>query len=222
MVRIAASILGVDWLDFGTALQVCAQAKADCIQIDICDGHFVPTISFGEELVKRTHEACQLPIEVHLMVTNPLTWFERLAARGTELVIVHAEAVADLAAAEKLARAQGLKFGVALKQETDLAVLQPVLGVIDQITLMGIVPGFAGQKFIPATLAKCRAAKELLVTKQRHDVVLQVDGGVNAATAPDIAAAGATGIVTSSYMFAHQNPATAVATLRGCFATGGA
>jgi len=216
MVQIAASILGADWLHFGREIQTAENAGADRMQIDIADGHFTPTITFGEELVRRCKEVSRLPLEIHLMVSRPQDWFRIMADIGVEMVIFHVEAVSRLHACIIEAQKFGLKVGLALNSETDPDCLRYELNYIDQVTLMAILPGFARQKFIPETIAKVKKLRGM-IDDGKHDVVVQIDGGVNLKTAPAIAQAGVTSVVTSSYLFSSQDPAAAIAALRAEF-----
>ncbi|MGE3769828.1 MAG: ribulose-phosphate 3-epimerase [Bdellovibrionales bacterium] len=217
MVQIAASMLGADWLNFGAEIAKGDAAGADRWQIDIADGHFAPTITYGEELVRRCKQASKLPIEIHLMVTNPRAWFKMMADIGVEMVVFHAEAAPDLHETIMACKKHGLKVGVALNHDTDIAVLLPELAHIDQITLMGIITGWSGQKMIPATVDRA-AALSKAIKAGGYKIILQVDGGVNMETAPALAKAGVTGVVTSAYLFRATDPAQALQDLRKVFA----
>lgn len=216
MVQIAASMLGADWLNFGAEIKKGDGAGADRWQIDIADGHFAPTITYGEELVRRCKEISKLPIEIHLMVTNPEAWFDMMADIGVEMVIFHVEATHHLHNSVVACRKLGLKVGLALNYETSPDVLAYELPYIDQVTLMGIATGWSGQKLIPGVIDKAAKMRQM-VDAGGYNVVIQVDGGVSLDVAPALAKAGVTGVVTSAYLFKAADPAKALKELRAVF-----
>jgi ribulose-phosphate 3-epimerase len=211
---IAASVLGADWLNFGSAFLLAEEAGADSFQIDIADGHFTPTITFGEELVRRLRNVTKLPIEVHLMVANPYEWIPRIASLGADEVIFHVETVNRLQATIELARRHNIGVGLALNTETRVENLEHVLPYVDMITLMAILPGYAGQPFIPETYEKIRRLREMIVSMGNAAPVIEVDGGVKISNIKEIISAGADSIVVSSAIYDVDEPRQSLEKLR--------
>ena len=205
---LAASILGADWLQFGRAIEIAQEAGADLIQVDIADGHFVPTISFGEELVRRIRENSKLLIEVHLMVSQPQDWIRMMADIGADYVLFHAEVVQCLHAMIELARNAGIGVGVVLNSESHPNLLTYVLPYIDIVTLMGIIPGFAGQTYLPETTKKIQKLRTL-IDDTGVPVLIEVDGGVKQKITAELVHAGADILVASSAIYKASDPVAA-------------
>jgi ribulose-phosphate 3-epimerase len=211
--QIAGSILSGDLLNLGAAIKLCETAGADLIQLDVCDGHFVPTISFGEEVVRRTCQATKLPVEVHLMVSRPEDWLARMNGMGQFRMIFHLEAsLRSMGMVQAIERA-GMKPGIAINPETTAGALEPLLPYIDNVCIMGIAPGFAGQKMLDYTFIKVRAVREL-IGKTGSKASITVDGGVKADNAGKLIEAGADILVVSSGMYQHPRPEESLKELR--------
>lgn len=212
---ISGSILGGDHLALGDAVRGLQEAGADMIQLDVADGHFTPTITFGEELVRRTRATTDLPLEVHLMVSRPQDWFTTMGEAGADVILFHAEAAVRLHALVEQARASVAKVGVVLNTETPPDAVRYVLPHVDVVMLMGILPGFAGQPFVDSTLDKIVEIREL-VSAQPHGrrPLISVDGGVTATNAARIVDAGADILVASSALFSHGEMTANAAGLR--------
>jgi ribulose-phosphate 3-epimerase len=211
--QIAGSILSGDLLDLGAAIRLCEKAGADLIQLDICDGHFVPTISFGEEVVRRTCQVTKLPVEVHLMVSRPEDWLQRMRGMGHFRTIFHLEASKRSMGMVQAIAAEGLKPGIAINPETQATALESLLPYIDNICIMGIAPGFAGQKMLDYTFTKIADVRKL-IEKTKSSATITVDGGVKAANAKQLIAAGADILVVSSGMYQHATPEQSLKELR--------
>ena len=203
--QIAGSILGGDLLNLGEAIRVCERAGADLLQLDLSDGHFVPTISFGEEVVRRTSRFTKLPVEAHLMVSRPEDWVARLAGCGAFRVIFHIEASRRAMGLVQSIERAGWKPGVALNPETPVAAVEPLLPYIDNVCIMGIAPGFAGQTLLDYTYIKIEDLRSL-IEKTGSSATITVDGGVKASNARQLVEAGADILVVSSGMYQHANP----------------
>lgn len=212
--QIAGSILSGDLLDLAGAIRLCEKAGADLLQLDICDGHFVPTISFGEEVVKRTCQATNLPVEVHLMVSRPQDWLSRMKGMGHFRTIFHLEASQRAMGMVQATVADGLKPGVAINPETPAVALEPLLPYIDNVCIMGIAPGFAGQKMLEYTFTKIADVKAL-INKTGSSATITVDGGVKSANAKRLVDAGADILVVSSGIYQHATPEKSLVELRG-------
>ena len=200
MIKIAPSILSAD---FSALLEDVRQAEAggaEYLHIDVMDGHFVPNITIGPLVVKALRPHCGMCFDVHLMIENPDSYIEQFIEAGADLVTVHAEGVRHLHRTITLIRAKGAKAGVALNPATCPDVLEYVLPLADLILLMTVNPGFGGQAFIPEVLPKIRAVREMLTAKGLNPEI-QVDGGINAATAEAVVRAGANVLVAGAAVF---------------------
>lgn len=211
--QIAGSILSGDLLNLGEAIKLCERAGADLLQLDICDGHFVPTISFGEEVVRRTCQVTKLPVEVHLMVSRPEDWLVRMRGMGQFRMIFHREASLRAMGMVQAIAAEKLKAGVAINPETPAVAIEPVLPYIDNVCIMGIAPGFAGQKMLEYTFTKIADVRQL-IEKTGSSATITVDGGVKADNAKRLVEAGADILVVSSGLFQHPTPDKSLAEIR--------
>lgn len=205
---IAPSILAAD---FGKLqAEVDSIASADWVQIDVMDGHFVPNLSFGAPVVKCMKT--NLLIDVHLMVTNPADRVSEFAAAGAKHISFHAEVVPSTTQRRALIaaiHATGCTAGIALNPATPVSAIDDVLGEVDMVLIMSVQPGFGGQKFMPEVLEKVQTLRKSYPT-----LMVQIDGGIDAATAALARAAGVNNIVAGSSVFAAKDRAAAIAALR--------
>ena len=208
---IAPSILSADFAHL--ADEAAAVAGADWLHVDVMDNHFVPNLTLGLPVVKSILAATDIPIDCHLMITDPDRWAIGYAEAGAYNVTVHAEAVADPISMAANLRAAGAKAGLSLKPGTDLDDWVDVLRHYDTLLVMTVEPGFGGQSFMPEMMGKVRRARALVETGHLR-VVVQVDGGINAETIEQAAEAGADCFVAGSAVYAATDPAAAVAALR--------
>lgn len=211
--QFAGSILAGDLLHLADAIGVCERAGADLLQLDICDGHFVPTISFGEEVVRRTCQVSQLPVEVHLMVSRPDDWLTRMAGMGQFRMIFHIEASQRAMGVVQAIVRDSMEAGIALNPETPPAAVEPLLPYVRNVCVMGIAPGFAGQKLLETTYGRVRAIREM-IARCGSPATITVDGGVKADNARRLVEAGADILVVSSGIFQHPSPEDSLAQIR--------
>ncbi|MYG81879.1 MAG: ribulose-phosphate 3-epimerase, partial [Gemmatimonadetes bacterium] len=179
------------------------------IHVDVMDGHFVPNITIGPLIAEAVRGVTERTIDVHLMITDPDRYVADFARAGADVITVHAEAAGHLHRALDLIRGLGAKAGVALNPATPLSAVEEVLDRIDLLLIMSVNPGFGGQAFIPEAVDKVARARALIESRRPGEVALEVDGGVDAETAPALVAAGATVLVAGSAVFGHPGGAAA-------------
>jgi ribulose-phosphate 3-epimerase len=198
--KIAPSILSADFARLGDEVKAISEAGADWIHVDVMDGHFVPNLTIGPMVVKALRPWSTLPFDVHLMVTPADPLVEAFAEAGADILSVHPESGPHLHRTLMRIRALGKKAGVVLNPATPLSALDHVLDLTDLVLVMSVNPGFGGQSFIESALPKVEAIAERAV-KAGLSIDLEVDGGVDAANAPRLAAAGATVVVAGTASF---------------------
>lgn len=205
---VAPSILSADFLRLGEAIQMVEESEAEWVHCDIMDGHFVPNISYGIPIVKAVRPATKKVVDCHLMIEHPELYVEAFAAAGADMITVHQEACVHLDRQVAQIHDLGCKAGVALNPATPVETLVDILHVVDMVLIMSVNPGFGGQKFIPRALDKVRRLRALA-----PDLLIQVDGGVNAETGAKLVAAGADVLVAGSYVFGAKEPREAIHSL---------
>ena len=199
---ISPSILSADFLRMGEQLASLDNSGADWIHLDVMDGHFVPNLSFGPLIVETCRKATKLPLDVHLMISNPDEFLEAYAKSGADIITVHVETCPHLVRSLQKIKDFGCKAGVALNPATSLHVLEWVLEQVDLVLLLATNPGFSGQKYLPQTTAKIAGLHDMIQAADSQ-VMIQVDGGINSETIPDVIAAGATSVVAGNAVFKH-------------------
>ncbi|MCZ6609890.1 MAG: ribulose-phosphate 3-epimerase [Alphaproteobacteria bacterium] len=215
-VRIAPSILAADFARLGDEIAAVTEAGADLIHVDVMDGHFVPNITIGPDVIGALRSASSLPFDVHLMIAPVDCHIPAFAEAGADIITVHPESGPHLHRALQLIRSLGKKAGVALNPGTPVEAIDNVMGDVDLVLVMTVNPGFGGQAFIESQLAKIEAVRKRIDASGR-DIDLEVDGGINAETAGRAVAAGADLLVAGTATFTGGAGAYAanIARLRG-------
>ncbi len=211
---LAPSILSADFLHLGAALQACQAAGADWIHIDVMDGHFVPNLTMGPFIVSACKRATTLPLDVHLMVSQPENLLEAFAQAGAAHLTVHVETCPNLSRTLERIKTLGCKAGVTLNPDTPVEALFPVLHSIDLVLVMCVQPGYAGQTFQEGCLARVAALRRKL-DELASPAWLEVDGGISPSNLPKLRAAGADAFVSATAVFEHpQGIAAGLSALR--------
>jgi ribulose-phosphate 3-epimerase len=205
---IAPSILAADFAKLGEEVRAAEAAGADMIHVDVMDGHFVPNISIGPAVVKAIRPHTKLPLDVHLMISPVDPYIDDFRKAGADIITVHPEAGPHVHRTLQAVKASGAKAGLSLNPGTPVDALDYVIDLVDLVLIMSVNPGFGGQSFIESALPKIEAVRKRIDATGR-DIILEVDGGVNAKTAPRVIAAGATALVAGTAVYAGDPSAYA-------------
>ena len=212
-VRIAPSILSADFGRLAEEIQMCEEGGADVIHLDVMDGRFVPNITFGEKVIASARKATKLPLDVHMMVLEPESYFESFAAAGATGMTIHVEAAPHLQRQLARIRELGCLAGAAVNPGTPLGGIREVAADLDLLLVMTVNPGFGGQEFIPASVDKVARARHIL-DETRSRAALEVDGGIARDTIEKVWRAGADTFVAGNAVFSARDPKAEIETLR--------
>lgn len=210
---ISPSLLAADFTDLRHEVEMINKSDADWLHLDIMDGTFVPNISFGFPVIDAVAKICKKPLDVHFMIEHPERYVQRTAKTGAMMMNVHYEACMHLHRTVQEIHDAGMKAGVTLNPSTPVCLLEDILNDVDMVLLMSVNPGFGGQKFIEGTIDKLRALREM-VDRKNSRALIQIDGGVQAETAPRLVEAGADVLVSGSYVFKAADPIQTIHDLR--------
>lgn len=214
MVKIAPSILAADFARLADAVSAAEAGGADLIHIDVMDGHFVPNLSVGPVVVRAVRAVTRLPLDVHLMISEPARYVDAFAEAGADRLTIHIEADAHCHRTLSYIHSLGLKAGISLNPGTPAHSIQEVIGLLDNVLVMTVNPGFGGQHFIQGTLAKIAELRRML-DGAGSAADLEVDGGIDVQTAPAVVSAGANVLVAGTAVFRHPGGIqNAIANLR--------
>ncbi|KGN83493.1 MULTISPECIES: ribulose-phosphate 3-epimerase [unclassified Porphyromonas] len=210
---VSPSLLSANFLRLEQDVEMINRSQAQWLHIDIMDGVFVPNLSFGFPILEAIRPIIEKPLDVHLMIVEPMKFVKELAALKVDTMNVHYEAVTHLHRAIGAIKDAGMKAAVTLNPHTPVELLCDVLPDLDMVLLMSVNPGYGGQKFITRTLDKVRRLRQM-IDEAGAQTLIEVDGGVNAETGAALVAAGADALVAGSYVFGHKDPEAAIAGLR--------
>ena len=210
---VAPSLLSADFLNLQKDCNMLNESQADWFHLDVMDGRFVPNISFGFPIIEKVRKATTKICDVHLMILEPGNYAEAFQKAGADILTVHLEACPHLHRNLQQIKNLGMRAGVALNPHTSVDLLKDVIQDIDLVCLMSVNPGFGGQQFIPYTLEKIRALKQI-ITNRGSSTLIEVDGGVTLNNAPSIIAAGADVLVAGNTVFKSSNPIATISALK--------
>lgn len=213
-IKVAPSILSADFSRLGEEIRSVEAAGADIIHVDVMDGHFVPNITIGPLIVEAARRSTKLPLDVHLMITNPELYIADFAKAGADYIAVHAETAFHLHRLVQAIKEQKVKAAVSLNPATPLSVLDHILPDLDMVVIMSVNPGFGGQSFIPSAMEKIRQLRKRIDTAGLH-IEIEVDGGVKPSNAAEVAAAGADILVAGSAVYGAKDYAAAIKGIKG-------
>lgn len=214
MISISPSILSSDFANLEQEVCAIAQGGADLAHVDVMDGHFVPNISIGVPVVQSLSRVSKIPLDVHLMISDPLFYAPVFAKAGSDIITFHIESDSDVGQTIEAIRAGGCKVGLALKPKTPAQAVFPYLDAVDMVLVMTVEPGFGGQSFMADMLPKIEAVRAEC-NRRGLATDIQVDGGIDPTTAPLVAKAGANVLVAGSAVFKYENYAEPIAAIRG-------
>ncbi len=213
MALIAPSLLSADFLHLQKDCKMLNESKADWFHLDVMDGRFVPNISFGPMIIDFVRKTTTKTFDVHLMIEEPERFAEEFKKAGADILTVHVEACRHLHRNIQQIKSLGMKAGVAINPHTPICFLENILIDIDVVCVMSVNPGFGGQSFIPQTIDKIIALKEMIISKAAN-VLIEVDGGINIENAAKVVQAGADVLVAGSAVFKSKNPTETIAILK--------
>ena len=213
-VQIAPSILSADFAALGEAVAAAERGGADLIHVDVMDGHFVPNITIGPPVVRSLKRIARVPLDVHLMISDPDRYIDAFASAGASMLSVHVEVLPHLHRTVHAIKALGVKAGVVLNPATPVIAIEQIAGDVDFVLVMSVNPGFGGQTFIPRSESKIREVRAALDRAGNTSAAIEIDGGIDLTTAPRVVAAGARILVAGQAIFGTDDPERATRDLK--------
>jgi ribulose-phosphate 3-epimerase len=210
---IAPSILAADFTNLEREIKMLNNSQADWIHVDVMDGVFVPNISIGLPVISQVKKIAQKPLDVHLMIIQPERYIADFKKAGADILTIHLEACSHLHRAVQEIKSLGMKAGISLNPHTSSLLLENIIQDIDMVLIMSVNPGFGGQAFIENTYKKISQTREL-IEKRNSKAIIEVDGGIDGSNAEKLIVAGATALVTGSFVFKSHDPSKAISQLK--------
>ena len=211
IIKISPSLLSADWMDLGKELDRLHEWGADMVHCDVIDGLFAPNITFGMPMISALKRKSKLPLDVHLMIVEPERYIDKFISAGSDTIAFHPEASKKPHEVLEKIRSNGIKAGIALNPDVPVRVAEEFLGEIDYILLMGVFPGFGGQKFIPEVMDKIDESKQLIASR---GIYVELDGGVTTENIVEMKKRGLDAAVAGNAVFAASDPAAAIVALK--------
>lgn len=211
IIKISPSLLSADWMDLGKELDRLHEWGADMVHCDVIDGLFAPNITFGMPMISALKRKSKLPLDVHLMIVEPERYIDKFISAGSDTIAFHPEASKKPHEVLEKIRSKGIKAGIALNPDVPVLVAEEFLDEVDYILLMGVFPGFGGQKFIPEVMDKIDESKQLIASR---DIYVELDGGVTTENIVEMKKRGLDAAVAGNAVFAASDPAAAIVALK--------